>query len=193
MLLFFVKDLAVSILCLALCRFGVAGPVGARESPVSLTGTTCNALARSLLWNVSAVLAMDHLFSGFDCTQQNAKVHLRTQTVATCTPLNADCAHSTALNIDENECLKSILEDLHYYREKFQAYSNPELTKTVVRSIDDLLQNCFSVSAMDKSPAEVSMDHQKSFEERLQLCKVLKGFNLRTITINRVFNHILAK
>lgn len=54
----FVKDLAVSILCLALCRCGVAGPVGARESPVSLTGTTCNALARSLLWNVSAVLAM---------------------------------------------------------------------------------------------------------------------------------------
>ncbi|KAG1958820.1 interleukin-12 subunit alpha-like [Pimephales promelas] len=183
---------SVSILCLALCRCGVAGPVGARESPLSLTGTTCNALARSLLWNVSAVLAMDHLFSGFDCTQQNAKVHLRTQTVATCTPQNADCARSTVLNIDENECLKRILEDLLYYRETFQAYSNPEL-KTVVRSIDDLMQNCFSVSVMDKSPAEVLMDHQNSFQERLKLCKVLKGFNLRTITINRVFNYILAK
>ncbi|KAK7158717.1 hypothetical protein R3I94_005146 [Phoxinus phoxinus] len=135
---------------------------------------------------------MDHLFSGFDCTKQNA-VRLRTQTVATCTPQNADCARSTVLNIDENECLKRILEDLRYYRETLQAYSNPELTKTVVRSIDDLMQNCFSVSAMDNSPEEMLMDNQKSFQERLQLCKVLKGFNLRTITINRVFNYILAK
>lgn len=28
----------------------------------------------------------DHLFSGFDCTQQNAEVHIRTQTVSVCTP-----------------------------------------------------------------------------------------------------------
>nr|USH17711.1 interleukin-12 p35b subunit [Ctenopharyngodon idella]UXL82959.1 interleukin-12 subunit alpha-like protein [Ctenopharyngodon idella] len=185
--------LAVSILCFALWRSGIAGPVGARDSQLSLTGTTCNALARSLLWNVSAVLAMDHLFSGFDCTQQNAEVHIRTQTMSACTPQNSGCTHGTVLNIDENECLQKILEDLHYYRETFRAYSNSELTKTVVRSIDDLMQNCFSVSVMDNSPAEVSMDYQKSFQERLQLCKVLKGFNLRTITINRVFNYILAK
>ncbi|ROK87090.1 hypothetical protein DPX16_10230 [Anabarilius grahami] len=159
------RDLAVSILCFALCRCGIAGPVGARESPLSITGTTCNAFARSLLWNVSAVLEMDHLFSGFDCTQQNAEVHIRKQTVSACTP--------------QNECLQKILEDLHYYRETFRAYSNSELTKTVVRSIDDLMQE--------------SMDYQKSFKERLQLCKVLKGFNRRAITINRVFNYILAK
>uniref|UniRef100_A0A672N0W3 Interleukin-12 subunit alpha n=1 Tax=Sinocyclocheilus grahami TaxID=75366 RepID=A0A672N0W3_SINGR len=109
------------------------------------------------------------------------------------TQQNSNCAHSAVLNIDENECIQRILEDLHYYRETFRAYANPELTKSVVRRIDDLLQNCFSVSALDISPAKVSMDHQKSFQERLQLCKVLKGFNLRTITINRVFNYILSK
>uniref|UniRef100_A0A8C2J3G1 Interleukin-12 subunit alpha n=1 Tax=Cyprinus carpio TaxID=7962 RepID=A0A8C2J3G1_CYPCA len=185
--------LAVSTLCFALLwQCSIAVPLGARQSPLRLTGT-CNVLARSLLWNVSAVIEMDHLFSGFDCTQQNAEVHIRTQTVSVCTPQNSNCAHSAVLNIDENECLQRILEDLHYYRETFRAYSNPELTKSVVRSIDELMQNCFSVSAMENSPAKVSMDHQKSFQERLQLCKVLKGFNLRTITINRVFNYILSK
>uniref|UniRef100_A0A8C1Y5S3 Interleukin-12 subunit alpha n=1 Tax=Cyprinus carpio TaxID=7962 RepID=A0A8C1Y5S3_CYPCA len=189
----FVTDLVVSIACFALlCRCSIGGPVGARESPLNLTGK-CNELARSLLWNVSAVLEMDHLFSGFDCSQQNAEVHLRRQTVSACTPQNSNCAHSAVLNIDENECLQRILEDLHYYRETLRAYSNPELTNSVVWSIDDLLQNCFSVSVMDISPAKVSVDHQKSFQERLQLCKVLKGFNLRTITINRVFNYILSK
>lgn len=113
----FVTDLAVSILCFALMsRSSIAGPVGARKSPLRLT-ETCSALARSLLWNVSAVLErvniiqltstysqytqthtqvalsliciiflQDHLFSGFDCAQQNAEVHLRTQTVSACIP-----------------------------------------------------------------------------------------------------------
>ncbi|XP_073704324.1 interleukin-12 subunit alpha [Garra rufa] len=185
--------LAASILCFALLwQSGIASPVGARKSPLRLTGT-CNALARSLLWNVSAVLEMDHLFSGFDCTQINAEVHLRTQTVSACTPQNPKCTHSQVLNIDENECLQRILEDLHYYRETFRAYSNTELTKTVVKSIDEVLQNCFSVSVKDNSPTKMFMVHQKSFQERLQLCKVLKGFSLRTITINRVFNYILSK
>ncbi|XP_050949656.1 uncharacterized protein zmp:0000001127 isoform X2 [Labeo rohita] len=185
--------LAVNILCFALMlRSSIAGPVGARKSPLRLT-ETCSALARSLLWNVSAVLERDHLFSGFDCAQQNAEVHLRTQTVSACIPQNSKCTHSPVLNIDENECLQRILEDLHYYRETFRAYSNPELTKTVVKSIDELMQNCFSVSVVDNSPPKAFMDHQKSFKERLQLCKVLKGFNLRTITINRVFSYILSK
>ncbi|XP_051990877.1 uncharacterized protein zmp:0000001127 [Xyrauchen texanus] len=184
--------LAVAVLCCAVWQRGIAGPVKARDSPLRLTGT-CNVLARSLLWNVSEALAMDHLFSGFTCSKQNAEVHLRAQTVSACIQQNSDCAHTTALNIDENECLLRILEDLRYYQETFTAYSNPELTKTVVRSIDDLMQDCFSVSKVDNSPLKVSMDHQKSFQERLQLCKVLKGFHLRAITINRVFNYILSK
>ncbi|KTG44728.1 hypothetical protein cypCar_00024698 [Cyprinus carpio] len=78
--------LAVSTLCFALLwQCSIAVPLGARQSPLRLTGT-CNVLARSLLWNVSAVIEMDHLFSGFDCTQQNAEVHIRTQTVSVCTP-----------------------------------------------------------------------------------------------------------
>ncbi|XP_043078024.1 uncharacterized protein zmp:0000001127 isoform X2 [Puntigrus tetrazona] len=182
-----------SALCFALLwQSSVAVPLGASQSQLLLTGT-CNALARSLLRDVSAVLETEHLFSGFDCTQQNPEVHIRTQMVSACTPQNSNCAHSAVLNIDENECLQRILEDLHYYRETFRAYSSPELDKSVVRSIDELMQNCFSVSATDNSPAKESMDHQKSFQERLQLCKVLKGFNLRTITINRVFNYMMSK
>ncbi|XP_017208075.4 interleukin-12 subunit alpha [Danio rerio] len=182
------------IMCCLLWRCGIAGPVGGFKSPVlGLTGKACNPLARSLLWNVSAVLEMDHLFSGFDCAQQNAEVYLKTQTVSVCTPQNSNCAQSAIVNIDESECLQRILEDLHYYRETFLAYSKPELTTTVVRGIEDVMQNCFSVSVTENSPAKASMDHQKSFQERLKLCKILKGFSLRAITINRVFNYILTK
>uniref|UniRef100_A0A673J828 Secreted protein n=1 Tax=Sinocyclocheilus rhinocerous TaxID=307959 RepID=A0A673J828_9TELE len=86
--------LVVSIVCFALLwRCSIGGPVGARESPLRLTGT-CNELARSLLWNVSAVLEIDHLFSGFDCSQQNAEVHLRRQTVSACTPQVREESHT---------------------------------------------------------------------------------------------------
>ncbi|XP_065122144.1 interleukin-12 subunit alpha [Paramisgurnus dabryanus] len=184
---------AVTVLCCALSQCAIAGPVGVRDLSLRLKATECKEVARSLLSVVSGALAMDHLFVGFNCTQQNAEVHVRTKTMSACTSHSADCLHSSVLNIDENECLQRILEDLHYYWETFTVYANSDLSKTVVRSIDDVMQNCFAVSAMDNSELRVSMDHPKSFQERLQLCKVLKGFHLRAITINRVFNYILAK
>ncbi|XP_057190790.1 uncharacterized protein zmp:0000001127 [Triplophysa rosa] len=184
--------LVVTVLCCALWRCGFAGPVGARDLTLKLKENTCNEYARSLLRVVSDALAMDHLFSGFNCTQQNAEVHIRSKTMSACTP-QSDCTHSPVLNINENKCLQRILEDLQYYRDTFTVYANTALINTVGRSIDDILQNCFSVSAMDNSALKVSMDHQKSFQERLQLCKILKGFHLRAITINRVFSYILAK
>lgn len=39
---------------------------------------------------------------------------------------------------------------------------------------------------------QISAHNENSFERRLKLCKVLKGFQIRTITINRVLNHIVS-
>ncbi|XP_036451906.1 interleukin-12 subunit alpha [Colossoma macropomum] len=167
-------------------------------SPVpslQLDGSTCKGLARSLLWNVTAALTVDHLFRGLNCTEQSAELHLRTQTLAVCMPQNSKCsADSGDFTFDQDKCLQSVLEDLRQYRATFKAYSDRDhvLEQSVLRSIDDLMQNCFSAAPTDGSQPLVSMEHENSFEGRLKLCKVLKAFQIRAVTINRVVNHVLT-
>lgn len=39
---------------------------------------------------------------------------------------------------------------------------------------------------------KVSVNHQSSYNERLKLCKVLKGFQVRSVTINRAVQYMNA-
>ncbi|XP_049339099.1 interleukin-12 subunit alpha [Astyanax mexicanus] len=173
-------DSFLLLLSSSIWRLGAPNPVGSQASPLQLDRNTCKGLARSLLWNVTETLADDQLFRGLNCTDQSAELHNRTQTVAVCIPQDA--------------CLHSVLEDLKQFRATFKAYSDQGyvLKQTVLSSIDDLMQNCFSATQLDSSQTLVSMEHEKSFKGRLKLCKVLKAFHIRVITINRVVNHILT-
>ncbi|KAI4903667.1 hypothetical protein NFI96_015004, partial [Prochilodus magdalenae] len=134
----------------------------------------------------------DHLFRGLNCTEQSAELHLRTQTLHVCSPQNSKCSDSADFTFDQDKCLQSVLEDLKQYRAMFKTYSdrNHTLEQLVLRSIDDLMQNCFSAPPTEASRPVISMED--SFEGRLKLCKVLKAFQIRVVTINRVVHHILT-
>ncbi|KAL6489840.1 hypothetical protein MHYP_G00001850 [Metynnis hypsauchen] len=164
----------------SLWRLSAPSPVGSHVPSLQLDGSSCKGLARSLLWNVTAALTVDQLFRGLNCMDQSAELDLRTQTLAVCMP--------------QDKCLQSVLEDLRQYRATFKAYSDRAhiLEQSVLRSIDDLMQNCFSATLTDDSQPLVSMNHKNSFMGRLKLCKVLKAFQIRVVTINRVLNHVLT-
>ncbi|XP_053484417.1 uncharacterized protein zmp:0000001127 isoform X1 [Ictalurus furcatus] len=158
------------------------------------------------------------------------------------------CLEGTDFTFDEDECLQSVLEDLRYYWSTFKSYRDPDriLEQSVLRSIENLMQDCFSAMLLDGAQVQVkqstqseiniyiysylltilfinhptpcfipyivflhgnisnkyklmlrfalqiSVHNENSFERRLKLCKVLKGFQIRTITINRVLNHIVS-
>uniref|UniRef100_A0A3B1IV34 Interleukin-12 subunit alpha n=1 Tax=Astyanax mexicanus TaxID=7994 RepID=A0A3B1IV34_ASTMX len=180
------------LLSSSIWRLGAPNPVGSQASPLQLDRNTCKGLARSLLWNVTETL--DQLFRGLNCTDQSAELHNRTQTVAVCIPQHSKCSEGQDYTFNQDACLHSVLEDLKQFRATFKAYSDQGyvLKQTVLSSIDDLMQNCFSATQLDSSQTLVSMEHEKSFKGRLKLCKVLKAFHIRVITINRVVNHILT-
>ncbi|KAF4089563.1 hypothetical protein AMELA_G00067580 [Ameiurus melas] len=181
----------------ALCS---AGPAGARSVPVpvSLSGDACRGLGRALLRNVTDALEIDQLFRGLNCTEQSAELRASMRTLSTCTPQNLMCLEGTSkegnFTFDQDECLQSVLEDLRYYWSTFKSYRDPDriLEQSVLRSIETLMQDCFSATLLDGARAQISAHNENSFERRLKLCKVLKGFQIRTITINRVLNHIIS-
>ncbi|XP_066536279.1 interleukin-12 subunit alpha [Hoplias malabaricus] len=182
------------LLSSSLCQLSDSGPVGAQASSLYINGDTCKRLARVLLRNVTSTLAMDHLFRGLDCTEQTAELHLRTKTLTVCAPPHTQCSDGGDVTFDQDECFQSVVEDLRQYRATFKSYSDRDniIEQSVIRSIENLMQMCFSDAKLDGSQPLVSMGHENSFEGRLKLCKVLKAFQIRLITINRVVNHILT-
>uniref|UniRef100_A0A8C9RHA2 Interleukin-12 subunit alpha n=1 Tax=Scleropages formosus TaxID=113540 RepID=A0A8C9RHA2_SCLFO len=126
----------------------------------------------------------DNLFKGINCSEQRA--HMSTA-VSACQP----CSHHVLL---QRECLQSIKVDLQHYRAVLLAYCSPALDATVVQAIDDLMELQFKRESvlLSSFPQDSSVkDH--TFDERLQMCKVLKGFRIRAITITRVLSYITAE
>ncbi|KAJ8368794.1 hypothetical protein SKAU_G00088220 [Synaphobranchus kaupii] len=98
----------------------------------------------------------------------------------------------------DNVCLGNIKVDLEYHRNKLLAYKKPLLDSSVVEAINNLLKNCNFPSAPQDSrdstlTTPISPQSLKEFERRQQLCRELKGFHVRTITINRIMGYIAVQ
>uniref|UniRef100_A0A3B4FSY5 Zmp:0000001127 n=1 Tax=Pundamilia nyererei TaxID=303518 RepID=A0A3B4FSY5_9CICH len=128
---------------------------------------SCVLYARTLLQNITDVLNQKTLFSGIDCTKQNMELYKKTSTPSACAP------QVPTLNT-RFSCLKNIREDLRYYDEFLAA-----------QPVGTLL---FSLRELMKAAANIGT----SFDQRLHLCKVLKGFQVRAITINRVIGYMTS-
>ncbi|XP_069367909.1 interleukin-12 subunit alpha [Paralichthys olivaceus] len=150
---------------------------------------SCVLHARTLLQNITDVLAQDELFSGFDCSKQSVELNMKTDTPSVCAPKGSTCTGITKTEFDQNSCLENIGEDLHHYYNFLAAQPKGLLGTTVL--LKSLMENCVQRSlSTDLASNQASEDGLSSFDERLRLCKVMKGFQVRTITINRVFGYM---
>uniref|UniRef100_A0A665THI0 Zmp:0000001127 n=1 Tax=Echeneis naucrates TaxID=173247 RepID=A0A665THI0_ECHNA len=122
--------------------------------------------AAKLLKNITNVLSKDELFRGINCTTQSVELSTTTNTAFLCSP---KVLSETRIFHMEESCLTNIEEDLRQYY-KFLA-THPEPTLLI-----ELRQFMEAAAVRDST-----------FNERQRLCKVLKGFHVRTITINRAF------
>ncbi|CAK6969464.1 interleukin-12 subunit alpha-like [Scomber scombrus] len=153
---------------------------------------SCVFYARTLLENITDTLTQNNLFTGIDCTKQS--VDLRdTNTPSVCAPKEPTCSGTAKSEFDQHSCLTSIWEDLQYYYRFLAATPDPDiiLGPSVLLSLRELMENCFTWSfPADLASKKAFTDQQRTYDERLSLCKVLKGFQVRTITINRVIGYM---
>ncbi|XP_030259320.1 uncharacterized protein LOC115572938 isoform X2 [Sparus aurata] len=155
---------------------------------------SCVSSARTLLLNITDTLAQNNLFSGIDCTKQSVELNTETNTASVCAPKESTCSGTLKSEFNQDSCLTNIGEDLHHYYKFLAAQPDPQrvLAQSVLLSLKELM-NCFAWSL----PTDVASDmaaagRPSSFEERLTLCKVLKGFQVRTITINRAIAYMYS-
>ncbi|XP_040911798.1 interleukin-12 subunit alpha [Toxotes jaculatrix] len=152
---------------------------------------SCVIYAGTLLRNISDALKQDQLFMGINCTKQSMELNMETNTPSACAPKEATCTGTAKSEFDQESCLTNIGEDLHHYYKFLTAQPDPDnLLGTVLSSLREFMENCFTSASTDLASEQDAADRQSTFNDRLSLCKVLKGFQVRTITINRVLAYM---
>ncbi|CAG5896733.1 unnamed protein product [Menidia menidia] len=96
--------------------------------------------------------------------EQNVELNMLTNTPSVCTP--------------QESCVANIEKDLNHYYKFLAAQPDPEglLGSTVLLSLTELMQ--------------APVNDGNTYVERLNLCKVLRGFQVRTVTINRAISYM---
>ncbi|KAK3513488.1 hypothetical protein QTP70_015504 [Hemibagrus guttatus] len=141
------------------------------------------------------------LFHGFNCTDLEVVMKPNTQTASVCQPIqDVKCSDEKTSPFSETKCLQNIANDLDYHQSMLTEYvstldpkSNSESVKelkSITDSINNLQQSCTLLPKPKSS--EDKWTPTSSFEDRKDLCKQLKGFQVRTVTINRALGYICS-
>ncbi|KAG9278525.1 interleukin-12 subunit alpha, partial [Astyanax mexicanus] len=149
---------------------------------------SCTTHAKALLVRLKSVLEAKRsvMFNGFNCTELSVIVVPHSQTPSICQP--SQFYIDLALVYWQNECLKNITGDLQYYRSMLNTYVK-SLDQTKSQTITDLTSITDSIQTLQKNWKPKG----QAFEDRMDLCKQLKGFHIRAITINRALGYISAE
>uniref|UniRef100_A0A673H6Q1 Interleukin-12 subunit alpha-like n=1 Tax=Sinocyclocheilus rhinocerous TaxID=307959 RepID=A0A673H6Q1_9TELE len=156
-------------ICAVFCVF-VALALGSPVPP-NTQQCECSAAARSLLSSLSHIMQKSYYF-----------MIPHTLTASVCQPSGS--AHT--------ECLRNIRADLSYYDVMLSSYRPSETDLSPVKTATKGLMNCLNENceAADGEFPQWRVWSGSSFDDRLSLCKTLKGFHIRAITVNRALGYI---
>ncbi|XP_039640412.1 interleukin-12 subunit alpha [Perca fluviatilis] len=132
------------------------------------------------------------------------EVRSKPDTALACAPSltqNSGCMMQRNSSFNESECLMNIMEDLAHYDAAIKSYINSPLRspeeKDALRPtlgiIQSLRKNCSLMpNGVSNSSEEdaAQMWGSDTFSNRQKMCKKMRGFHVRTITINRAICYI---
>ncbi|XP_038162245.1 interleukin-12 subunit alpha [Cyprinodon tularosa] len=162
----------------------------------------CAQLFKSLLLNVTELLKSEDLCYGL---MKSTEVTLRSaETVQACVPSdaqNSGCVMLINSSFNESKCLMSIMKDLAYYDAAIETYLEsplyrPEkevpLLSPTLSIIQNLRKNCSTIveEGQDSSKEAANLWKNDSYVNRQKMCKMMRGFHVRAITINRAMGYI---
>uniref|UniRef100_A0A4W5P2D9 Interleukin-12 subunit alpha n=1 Tax=Hucho hucho TaxID=62062 RepID=A0A4W5P2D9_9TELE len=172
-------DLASCVLLLALsCQVSMGTPMRTPPSLDSAKCSQCADLSRELVKNVRKLLDNENLFGGLNCSEQRVEVNSKTQTVLACEPNPDRVSHTTVIFYIH-------ITIINLKKDNFSDLQNSDINQ----SIGALFCFLFPFTLQVADPKLTSGD---TVDQRVHLCKVLKGFHLRVITISRAMGYISA-
>ncbi|XP_042343366.1 interleukin-12 subunit alpha [Plectropomus leopardus] len=162
----------------------------------------CSSLFKSLLVNIKGVL--DNHDSCYGIAPNLMEVRNTVETVQACAPnltQTSGCMMQRNSSFSERECLGNIMKDLAHYAAAIQSYVNSsmrsskeaELLNSTLGIIQRLRKDCsLKPNEEDDSSEEgaAQMWGTDTYDNRQKMCKMMRGFQVRTITINRAMGYI---
>ncbi|XP_060928474.1 uncharacterized protein LOC133002900 [Limanda limanda] len=167
------------------------------------TSPQCARLFRDLLLNITELRNNSILCHGII----SDKVAMRTaETSLACAPTlteNPGCTMQRNSSFSKSECLSNIMKDLIYYEAVISSYlktplRSPEEEEALLRptlGTIKSLKNCSLMPNEENDSSEkdaAQMWGDNSYDNRQEMCKMMKGFYVRTITINRAVSYITS-
>uniref|UniRef100_A0A3B5AFG0 Interleukin-12 subunit alpha n=1 Tax=Stegastes partitus TaxID=144197 RepID=A0A3B5AFG0_9TELE len=148
----------------------------------------CPLLFKGLLLDIKNALKSDWCSPIMSDT---VAIRSKAETVLACAPIlaqNFSCIGQRKSSFDELECLRNIMKDLAYYDALIQSYLKSTIRdpKEEAKLLSPTLETIKSLREEDA--AQMWVDN--SFNNRLEMCKMMRGFYVRTITINRAMGYI---
>ncbi|XP_068568066.1 interleukin-12 subunit alpha [Cebidichthys violaceus] len=165
----------------------------------------CPPLFKNLLVKITELLSSDVLCFGIAFDRM--MVRSQAETVLACAPSltqNSSCSMQRNSSFSESECLRNIRKDLAYYAAALQSYiilplRSPDqevaLLSPTLEIIESLRKNCSLMLNGDNDSSEedaAQMWGDDTFSNRQKMCKMMRGFHVRTITINRAMGYIAS-
>ncbi|XP_041668761.1 interleukin-12 subunit alpha [Cheilinus undulatus] len=165
----------------------------------------CSVLFKNLLLNITQLLNSDALCFGIPSNE--IVVRSITDTLLACTPnliQNPHCMMQRNATFNETECLSNIMKDLAHYAAVIQSYlssslRSPEeevpLLSPTLGIIQSLRKSCSLMPDEEKDSSEEEVAQlwgDDSYRNRQEMCKMMRGFYVRTITINRAVGYIAS-
>ncbi|XP_031156876.1 interleukin-12 subunit alpha, partial [Sander lucioperca] len=159
---------------------------------------------KNLLGNLRELLRLrsDVLCHGI--ASDTMEVRTTSDTVLACAPIltqNSSCMMQRNSSFNESKCLTNIMKDLAHYDAAIKSYINSSLRspeeevalRPTLGIIQSLMKNCFLMpNGVNNSSEEdaAQMWGYDTFSNRQKMCKKMRGFHVRTITINRAMGYI---
>ncbi|XP_032446287.1 interleukin-12 subunit alpha [Xiphophorus hellerii] len=174
--------------------------------PSANNSAQCASLFRNLLLSVTEVLKSEDLCSNL--IKSNEMPIRSSETVRACSPAstqNSGCGmlsnSSFNSSFSENECVMNIMRDLAFYHTAIETYlksplHRPEteipLLSPTLGILRDLRKNCSSMETGERNPSEDAPGRwgNASYVNRQKMCKMMRGFHVRAVTINRAVGYI---
>uniref|UniRef100_A0A673BQ54 Interleukin-12 subunit alpha n=1 Tax=Sphaeramia orbicularis TaxID=375764 RepID=A0A673BQ54_9TELE len=149
----------------------------------------CSLLFRHLLVNITELLKNEAIC--YAMTSDKILIESKSDTVLACAPtLNqtSTCMAQKNTAFSETECYRNIMKDLAHYDAVIQSYLNLPNR----RSQDEitLLRPTLGIIQSLRQQDDVDLWEDNSYEDRKKMCKLMKGFRIRAITINRALGYI---
>ncbi|KAM9316518.1 interleukin-12 subunit alpha [Gastrophryne carolinensis] len=180
--------------CLTIWMLVAVGMAESKPIHQTVHFESCYNTSRRLVIEVTDTLTQlqKNVSEYFNCTYMSVDVSDLTRntinSLSACLPQTTICSNTKKIVLDEDKCLTAIHLDLRTFRNELQDVG---LSHLPLMKITEEMMKIREAKSEFRAPKPIQRtDDLKEFGRKLRQCKAILWFQLRAITISRIFSYL---